>query len=247
MILYFSATGNCKYVASRIALSLQEEIISIVDCVNNRQYSFCDTCTGIVSPTYFWGLPSIVKEFLEKSSFDTKYLYFIATCGTTAGACGYMANKAVKERNIDAYYSVKTVDTYTPIFDLSTPEKTGLFTKTTEEEINDIIKKIAERYTNKKMPHSTPMFTTKLFTYPLYNKKIRKTSAFHVEESCIGCGKCETICPVQAIKIKDKKPVWIKEKCVMCLGCLHRCPKFAIQYGKNTKKHGQYINKNVKL
>ena len=33
----------------------------------------------------------------------------------------------------------------------------------------------------------------------------------------------------------------------MCLGCLHRCPKFAIQYGRNTKKHGQYTNPNVKL
>ena len=32
----------------------------------------------------------------------------------------------------------------------------------------------------------------------------------------------------------------------MCLGCLHRCPEFAIQYGKNTKKHGQYMNPNVK-
>ena len=28
----------------------------------------------------------------------------------------------------------------------------------------------------------------------------------------------------------------------MCLACLHHCPKFAIQYGKNTKKHGQYVH-----
>ena len=26
-----------------------------------------------------------------------------------------------------------------------------------------------------------------------------------------------------------------------CLGCLHKCPTFAIQYGRNTKKHGQYV------
>ena len=43
------------------------------------------------------------------------------------------------------------------------------------------------------------------------------------------------------------KTVWVKDKCVMYLGCLHRCPKFAIQYGKKTKKHGQYTNPNVKL
>ena len=54
-------------------------------------------------------------------------------------------------------------------------------------------------------------------------------------------------CPVQAIEMQSGKPVWVKEKCVMCLGCLHRCPKFAIQYGKNTKKHGQYLHPKGKL
>lgn len=47
--------------------------------------------------------------------------------------------------------------------------------------------------------------------------------------------------------MRGGKPVWIKNKCEICLGCLHRCPKFAIQYGKNTEKHGQYTNPNVKL
>ena len=54
-------------------------------------------------------------------------------------------------------------------------------------------------------------------------------------------------CPVQAIEMQNKKPVWIKDQCVMCLGCLHRCPRFAIQYGRRTARHGQYTNPNVKL
>lgn len=47
--------------------------------------------------------------------------------------------------------------------------------------------------------------------------------------------------------MRERKPVWVKEKCALCLGCLHRCPKFAIQYGKNTQRHGQYKNPNVTL
>lgn len=54
-------------------------------------------------------------------------------------------------------------------------------------------------------------------------------------------------CPVKAIEMKNKKPVWVADKCVMCLGCLHRCPVFAINYGNKTQKHGQYINPNVKV
>lgn len=77
MILYFSATGNCKYVATRLAQP--KEIISIVDCIREKRTTFADDVIGIISPTYNWGLPSIVKEFLETASFQTNYLYFVAT------------------------------------------------------------------------------------------------------------------------------------------------------------------------
>jgi NAD-dependent dihydropyrimidine dehydrogenase PreA subunit len=85
-----------------------------------------------------------------------------------------------------------------------------------------------------------------VIAYAIYNN-IRKTKKFTVESSCTGCSLCKHQCPVEAIEIKDRKPIWIKEKCTLCLGCLHRCPKFSIQYGKNTKKHGQYVNPYVDL
>lgn len=247
MILYFSATGNCKYVANRLAQPYAQEAVSIVDCIKENRYSFESDSIGIVSPTYDWGLPSIVKEFLEQAVFHTDYLYFISTYGTTPGASGHMANKAIHNRNIDAFYSVKMADTWTPIFDLSTPEKVAVFTHTTEAEIDDCIEKVESRYTNKQMSPSIPAFVVDWFAQPLYNAKVRKTSNLYVEDTCIACGLCAKKCPVHAIQIQNKKPVWVKDKCVMCLGCLHRCPEFAIQYGKNTKKHGQYTNPNVNL
>lgn len=85
------------------------------------------------------------------------------------------------------------------------------------------------------------------FAQPIYNNNKRRTAHFRAEESCVGCGLCAKKCPVQAIEMRERKPVWVKEKCALCLGCLHRCPKFAIQYGKNTQRHGQYKNPNVTL
>ena len=106
MILYFSATGNCKYVAARLAAAFGQETVSIVDCIRDGVYSFTDDTIGIVSPTYFWGLPSIVKEFLEKADLHTDYLYFISTYGTTPGASDAMAGKAIGGKTIDAFCSV---------------------------------------------------------------------------------------------------------------------------------------------
>ena len=247
MILFFSATGNCKYVATRLTQAAEQAMLSIADCVKESRYDFADKTIGIISPVYDWGLPSIVKEFLEKASFHTDYLYFVATYGTTPGAIGYMANKSIQGRNIDAYYSVRMADTWTPIFDLSTPEKVAKYTKSTEAEIDCVIHSVSERRNNRHMSPRTPAFITKWIAEPIYNNKVRRTSHFHVEDTCIGCGLCAKKCPVQAIEMRDKKPVWVKDKCVMCLGCLHRCPKFAIQYEGKTKKHGQYTNPNVKV
>ena len=247
MILYFSATGNCKYVASRLSKSTAQDMLSIVDCIREERYSFEDDSIGMIAPTYFWGLPSIVEEFLRKAEFKTEYLYYVSTYGTTPGASGALAAEAIRGRRIDAFYCVRMPDTWTPMFDLSTAEKVAAFTGTTEKSIDEICRNVAERHTNSHMSPRTPAVITKLISGPIYNNKARKTSNFSVGDSCIGCGLCEKKCPVNAIRITDGKPAWVKDKCVMCLGCLHRCPKFAIQYGNRTKNHGQYLNPNVKV
>ena len=123
MILYFSATGNCKYVAARLAAAFGQETVSIVDCIRDGVYAFTDDTIGIVVPTYFWGLPSIVKEFLGKAEFHTDYLYLISTYGTTPGASDAMASKAIRGKTIDAFYSVRMPDTWTPMFDLTNQKK----------------------------------------------------------------------------------------------------------------------------
>lgn len=187
MILFFSATGNSRYAASRIAEATGQKIVSIVDCVREDRYVFENEEIGIVSPTYDWGLPSIVREFLEKASFRTGYLYFAATYGTTPGASGFMANKAIRERNIDAYYSVRMVDTWTPIFDLSTPEKVRKYTGTTEADIDRIICSVRERRRNRYMTPLPPAIFTERIAQPFYDRRVRLTSHFHVEESC---GRC---------------------------------------------------------
>ena len=242
MILYFSATGNCQYVAGRLASALGQEAVSMVDCLRRGETSFTDDAICVVAPTYFWGLPSIVQEFLAKADFHTAYLCFLATYGTTPGTSGHMAGKAIHGRSIDAFYAVRMPDTWTPIFDLSTPEKVAAFTRTTEADIDKAICGICERHTNRRMSPRTPAFLAEWFAQPLYNGTIRKTARLRLEEGCVGCGRCAANCPAQAIEMRERRPVWVKEKCAMCLGCLHRCPKFAIQYGRNTRKHGQYTH-----
>ncbi|MGM0600383.1 MAG: DUF362 domain-containing protein [Candidatus Rifleibacteriota bacterium] len=48
------------------------------------------------------------------------------------------------------------------------------------------------------------------------------------EKSCISCGRCAKICPVQAISIKENGAVFDRKICVSCFCCMEVCPVDAI-------------------
>jgi uncharacterized Fe-S center protein len=47
-------------------------------------------------------------------------------------------------------------------------------------------------------------------------------------DRCIGCGECEIICPVSAIRLENKKSVLDGLKCIGCASCLAVCPTMAM-------------------
>lgn len=255
MIFYFSATGNSKYVALKIAAETEEEPVAIADCVKNRNFLFDvkdKEKIGFVTPTYFWGLPSIVIEFLEKLELRMPgshhpYIYHVATFGTTTGQVGAAVQEFLNKKglSLDGRFCVQMPDTWTPVFNLTDKEKVGRINGRTEKQIAETAEKIKQKLVGDFSSRKMPMGAVRLF-YPQYERQ-RETRHFTVEDSCIGCGLCAKNCPVEAIEMQGGRPVWVKEKCALCLGCLHRCPKFAIQYGNRTKKHGQYRNPNVSI
>lgn len=250
MIMYFSATGNSKYVAKEISKQTNDNnLCDIAKCLkeNNTNFKLKEgEMLGIVTPTYCWNLPSIVEEFLSKLNIElfssSCYCFFVATYGTTTGQISSIANEYMKKKGLpfNAFYSVKMPDTWTPVFDLSNKEKVKSINDKAEKQIEIICTNILSRKEGNFIKDRLPS----IFRKPakMYYENIRKTKNFSVNSDCIGCGLCEKNCPVGAIKLENNKPKWVKEKCVMCLRCLHHCPKFAIQYGSNTKKHGQYVH-----
>ena len=245
MIFYFSATGNSRHVAQRLATALGDETADIAQRVRGGDFSLSlgpGEAVGIVCPTYFWGVPAMVADFLQQLDLpETPYLYFVTTYGAVTGAAS-MAERLLRQRghSLTARFGVKMPDNWTPMFDLSDKAAVAHTNALAEPQIDAIIEKIKAAQAGDFTANKVPGFVARV-AHLFYDRQ-RGTGKFTVEPSCVGCGLCAKHCPDGAITIQDGKPVWIKDRCQLCLGCLHRCPQFSIQYGPKTKQHGQYLH-----
>ena len=245
MIFYFSATGNSRHAAKRIAEATGDRAVSITDCLKNGQFDFAakdSETVGFIAPVYNFGLPVTVTDFIDKLNLNGGgYVFTLVTYGGFSGGASKMIKSLLKEKGIktDAQYSVRMPDTWTPAYDVSDKEKVAETNRKADEKIGRIIDKIVRKakgnFDSRRIPFGDKF-------YGGY-EEMRKTSTLSVSNDCIGCGICAEQCPTEAIEIQSGKPVWVKDKCAMCLGCLHCCPEFAIQRGSKTAMHGQYTHK----
>lgn len=248
MLFYFTGTGNSLYVAQRIAAQENDRLVSIVHAVKRGEFRFpAEETIGFVFPTYYYGLPSTVAEFLERleiSGCEGRYLYSVVTCGGTTGATGAMFAEAMERRGlqVDASFAVRMVDNYVPALSLPSSAGVAEVLAIADEDIAVLLGRIArrERGSFDEWTGSFAKLRTRLM-YPKY-QRVRRTSNFFVSDACVGCGTCMRFCNSEAIEMRERRPVWVKKSCNLCLACLHRCPKGAIEFGRTTIHHGRYIH-----
>ncbi len=253
MIFCFSGTGNSLHVAQKIAGELDDKVISISESLNKGEHTFTladDERVGFVLPVYFYGLPTIVLDFisrLELHNYKDNYTYGIGTCGGDSGNMYPMLKNKLSGHGIhlDAAFDIVMPDCYILIFNLLPAEgKIPRILDVAETRITEVIDNI---HCRKRIPVKSSIgkwFKTAL-SYPVY-KYGRSTRPFHSTTNCNGCGLCARRCPCLMIEMEDNTPEWKEGKCTQCLACLHRCPQRAIEYGRKTQKRGRYFNPDVK-
>ena len=121
MILYFTGTGNAKYIAEKIANVTGDETKNIVAYTrDNEKFLQGDgERLVLVSPVYYWGIPESVKGFLKTLKTEGRYFAIVLECGGSTGNAQGVCERYVRP---DAVFGVVAVDNFCPMFKIESAE-----------------------------------------------------------------------------------------------------------------------------
>ena len=231
-ICYFSGTGNTLWSAKKIAAIIGDEceLVNIgVEAQKGGTLLEADAVV-LLFPSYAYGLPLVVSRFLQDAVFRTPYVAAFVTFGTCPGGTLAAASHILKHKNINAAYfgRIPAVENYIALFgppkEKITQRRLAMQRDATEEAARCVIERRANRI-NTVRPLSA--FVSLLFSIGI---KVFYRH-YRLSDACDGCGICAKICPVSAIAMRDKRPVF-SGKCEHCQGCLNWCHQKAIGFGR---------------
>lgn len=250
MIIYFSGTGNSKYIAEMMADVLQDEAVNCLDYIQNQiAGDFVSTKPWIfVAPVYVSSPPVLFQQFIETANFaGNDKAYFVMTCAGGISASPLFCEKLCLKKNLKYMGTAGVImpQNYIAFFKMTETDECKRRYEEAEKKIKVLVNCIGSNQAfETTMVKKGEYFATKL-AVKLYYRFFMKTKSFYATKECISCGLCAKKCPRKNIAMKDGKPVWGKE-CTHCMACINQCPKMAIEYGKNTIGKSRYQCPNYK-
>ena len=227
MIYCFSGTGNSRFVADRL-----------------REMVDAEGVLGLVFPVYAWGIPKVVEEFVEKEmgKIETGYVFAVMTCGDDIGYADRILQKCMKDRRLDAAFSVPMPNTYVclPGFDVDPDDVAEAKVRKTMEMLPKIAEVVKARRHTIEVCRGDMAWMKTYILRPLFNRFLVTDRYFRTTDACNRCHRCVKQCPLHNIDTGHKGDIrWGKTSCTGCLRCYHQCPMHAIRFGWFTNGKGQ--------
>ena len=251
MLFYFSGTGNTRWVAQQLAKELGEELLYIPDLLKTGRYEFTlseGERIGFCFPTHGWQPPRLVRDFIRQATFhihESTFCWALTTCGDNMGDAMTILNKDLSPKGLQAetQFSVVMPESYVclPFMYTDSEERASEKIENAQRQTIHIARIIKD--CKRGIQELDQGATPRLYSYVLgnyFNKRMITDRKFTVDpDVCIQCGKCQQVCPVD--NIIGTPPKWQhNDRCTCCLACYHYCPVHAINYGRITRKRGQY-------
>lgn len=252
ILYYFSGTGNTLMLARLLAKELDDaEIINIVSCKEPIVTPHADA-VGILFPVYAFGLPRIMRDFVNNKLQTTENTY-VFSLTNFAGAGGAAASKQLKNIlslkgiKLNARFWVPMPSNYIPFAGAESQQKQNkrfLLAANRIKKIAEILKKRPENYFYKR--NRIPLFIASICNNLFMKSCAKEAKKFYASDKCKGDGVCAKICPTNNIKMIEGFPVW-GTNCEQCMACLQWCTHGAIHIKGIPENRHRYHNPGIEL
>lgn len=250
MIVYYSGTGNSRYCAQMIASELGDEIIDSVSFIRDGIAAelHSEKPWVFVSPTYGWQIPHIFADFIRSGSFEgSRTAYFVMTCGSEIGNAGKGIESLCAEKGFEYRGVLEVVmpENYVAMFAVPGAEESARIIENALPCLRSGIETIArgESFAGKGITVIDRLKSGIVNSF--FYRFCIKAKPFYSTDACIGCGKCERVCPLNNVSLRDGRPVWA-DRCTHCMACICSCPTEAIEYGSKSRGKPRYQCKEFK-
>ena len=259
VVLYFTGTGNCLYVARQLA-GKEGEILSIPQLMRKKQFEIEADEIGLVYPIYGHMPPYMVREFIKKAQLKAEYKFAVLTYGMRkCNAVEIWDGISRKAGNVFDYIgTIVMVDNWLPNFDMNEQMKI-------DKHIPENLAKITSDLSNRRRWHEPVTqeereqhegFMSLSGLDPEVGFLMKADRSFRVTDDCIHCGICTYVCPRGNYELTGQG-VKMQGDCEFCFACIQNCPQRAIQFKKNEdgtwpdgsekNPNARYRNENVSL
>ncbi len=244
IILYFSGTGNSKYIARLFARKMGcachsiEESIDFVSLIEeNETIAFC-------YPIYGSCVPKIMRKFATQYHdklvgkkiiiFCTQYLF------SGDGARIFTANLPPNHQVIYAehFFMPNNIGNFC-LLTLAKDKKIRKYLAKADRKMTKVCQNIKNGILIKRgfnpVSHALALLQRPMFRRGEY----RIAQRIQTSIACNGCGLCASICPTNNLAMENGKVIFHKD-CTLCYRCVNACPQKAITVFVRGKVKRQY-------
>jgi ferredoxin len=254
ILYYFTGTGNSLAVAGRLCRGLGEcELVAIASLKDplGRVRPEADR-VGIITPVYFFGLPSLVAVFAGRLELSRAgYTFGVATMGGSGGSAALRQLDGILRRTggrggkgLDAGFTVRMPGNYLVMYEPPGGKKQEQILRQADRRVDEITD-LVNRGHHAKLAWSPLASLVHGVMYPRFIAGVHDADRkFTVDGRCTGCGICAEVCPAGNIRLEGDRPAWL-HRCEQCMACIHLCPAGAIQAGQKTENRTRYRHPEV--
>lgn len=230
-IIYFSPTGNTRYIAETLHKCLGETRASIMDLEESENWKL----KGAEHLVFLFSIhgfnpPRMVREYIQKLPEGLSKNISLVAVGCAEAWVNEAATSGLRSALEKKGYRIVAdkVIAMPLTFIMAFPEEmaTKLVSESSEK-VTSLVQQI-----NEDRPSDPQVSRKARIIHRIGRLEGSAAKLFglelHATKKCVSCGLCGKGCPAQNIRYKRNNKPAFGLKCLMCLKCIYNCPQKAI-------------------